>query len=77
MKNRAQTQNRPRQYLMACARPTACSDLARAQEMKMRQTEKTYVMDVPTISLLNSYYYLTVVSSVKGCVDSVQCEGVC
>ena len=37
---------------MACARPTACSDLARAQEMKMRQTEKTYVMDVPTVSVL-------------------------
>jgi hypothetical protein len=36
----------------ACARPTVLSDLARAQEMKMRQTEKMYVMDVPTICLL-------------------------
>ena len=36
----------------ACARPTVLSVLARAQEMKMRQTEKMYVMDVPTICLL-------------------------
>ena len=37
---------------MACARPTVLSDLARAQEMKMRQTKKIYVMDVPSIFFL-------------------------
>ena len=30
----------------------ACSGLARAQEMKMRQTKEMYVVDVPTIFLL-------------------------